>query len=95
MVTYVLVFGEPPEEGLAEILKRHWPKNSYQITDTVALVRESNGDSETNTNSIAEVAGMRSESDKTVGVVFRASPFYSGYHNVDLWEWLADANDGT
>ena len=84
---YVLLYQTPPEGGLEGLLESHWPDRFFQLSDTVAIVQEPNGNTQTST--IAEKAGM-TQSNQQVGVVFR-STFYSGFHHADLWEWLANA----
>lgn len=86
---YVLLYETPPEGGLETVLQTHWPDRSYQLSDTVALVQEPNGNTQTSTSTIAEKAGITGE-NRQPGVVFRAT-FYSGFHHADLWEWLANA----
>ena len=88
MNIFVVALHEP-NKAVWEKLKAEY-KNSYMLTDTLALV--SPEDPQTLTSAISDSLGIDPENN-IVGMVFKVETYY-GYQYQPVWEWLRKAQDG-
>lgn len=79
------------DEYNTEVVKRileKYPKN-YEISETLYLVSSEDDDS----SEVARNVGIRGDDriEGAGGIVFRLWQRYSGFADIELWEWLDDA----
>lgn len=82
---YAVILEHDPPVPMEDLVREHWVE--YRIVaSNVVLVQ----DDEKTLNEIAKAVGIGAEVG-VPGMVVSLGGLYSGYHNVELWNWLERA----
>ena len=84
MRTFVIVFTEPNQQGVAQLRGALTSPPYELVPNMVYLVK----DSLLATNDLARLAGIKGDTRIAAGVVFRLGTGYAGFTKKALWEWL-------
>ncbi len=89
MNLFVAIFEDDVSSATLERVKIQHPKNVYEISNRVLLIRSSAD----NPLTISEPLGMAGNDAELTGVVFKLNGSHSGYYYSHLWDWLTEARE--